>query len=359
MTVTLKLIEENTQFPISRGSRRCYGLVAALWLVIFLSQAAQAQTYSRVVSFGDSLSDTGNLASALINFPPPFYQNRISDGPVAIDYLTASVGANALASEAGGDNFSVAGGNIIGGDREDLTPQISDYLNKVNQSADPEALYFLMVGGNDLRGLRGETSNASAQARINQTVDALISQLERLAGAGAEEFFITNVANVGRIPETLQRQSEDPGISARAQAYVQSYNQRLTTRLGLFAQANGVRVIEYDLFSEFEELLDSPAEFGFTQSTVGCFDIGEIENLADIFDLASGVFHPDCLLGTRFDRFVFFDNLHPSSRSNELIGNSMVASLEAANTPPSPVPEPRPEKTISITGVLLLLLLED
>ncbi|MEM7359190.1 MAG: SGNH/GDSL hydrolase family protein [Pseudomonadota bacterium] len=323
--------------------------IAGLLILILVNHAVQAQTFSRVVSFGDSLSDTGNLASALINFPPPYYQNRISDGPVAIDYLAAAVGGNAIASEVGGDNFAVAGGNILGNEREDLSRQITDYLARVNQNADPEALFFIMVGGNDLRGLRGQTSNAIAQITINQTVNALVAQLQRLSAAGAKHFFITNVANVGRIPETLQQEAEDPGISARAQAYVQIYNQRLNSRLLTFAQQTGANVIDYDLFSEFEKLLNSPASFGFTQSTVGCFDINEIEDLGDIFNIANGVFHPDCLLGTRFDRFVFFDNLHPSSRSNELIGNSMIARLAESNS----------ARNGNIIGAILLLLLDD
>ena len=70
------------------------------FLLLFLSFAngqASAQ-FSKLVTFGDSLSDTGNLASISIDFPYPFYRNRISDGPVMADYIATSMASNAEAS---------------------------------------------------------------------------------------------------------------------------------------------------------------------------------------------------------------------------------------------------------------------
>ncbi len=64
---------------------------------------------------GDSLSDTGNFASITFDFPWPYYKNRVSNGPLAVDVLAAKRGLSAetflhLVSESGGGN--VAGQSV-------------------------------------------------------------------------------------------------------------------------------------------------------------------------------------------------------------------------------------------------------
>ena len=292
--------------------------ILAACLLLSVNSALAQQNFTDFVVFGDSLSDTGNLASlSPVNLPFPFFENRITDGPVAIDYLSASIGKAAIASAEGGNNYSIAGGNLIGIDEEDIFQQISNYLDRVNGVVDDQVLHFFMIGGNDLRGLRSITNTEFANNNIAVAVDVLLDQLQRLHDAGARQFFVVNVANVGRIPETLQREAGDPGVGARATVYVKTYNQLLSAELSSFRKQTGDAVFEFDLFTELERLLNSPSSFGFTQTTVGCFDIGSFD------------FHPDCVFGLRFDRFVFFDNLHPASETNRLIGNAMVANLAA------------------------------
>ncbi len=47
-----------------------------LLLLLVLSGWAQADTqYNQIFIFGDSLSDTGNLASVTQNFPAPYYMS--------------------------------------------------------------------------------------------------------------------------------------------------------------------------------------------------------------------------------------------------------------------------------------------
>lgn len=328
---------------VTDSNKKYHGFVFTL-LMLCLSYfcqvgAVSAQTsFDKLVIFGDSLSDTGNLASVTTNFPFPFFQNRISNGPVLVDYLASELGFEARASqENNGNNFAVAGGNILGSDPEDLSSQVDSLLSR-NRVLSQNGLYFLMMGGNDLRGIRSLNSLA-AQARINQVLDRFDEQLVRLYEAGARTFLIANVANIGRIPETLMRQQNDPGISARAEAYVRSYNTALTQRLMAFKQRPGVSLNIFDLFTELEGILDNANAFGFTQTEVGCFDI-------DGFS-----FQSDCLFGTRFDRFVFFDNIHPTGKTNEL------ASMALIDTIPLPNFVQEPEK-FNLSAIIQLLLLD-
>lgn len=337
-----KTTQKNALMCMDRALLMAFLLALAVTSLFSNASYAQ-QEYSAFVSFGDSVSDTGNLASTIVDFPFPFYENRISDGPVVVDYISESIGFNALASEEGGTNYAVSGGNIVGGDREDLTAQIDDYFLRQGNSTNATTLFFILMGGNDLRDLRSETSESQARVKIDLIVNSFIAQLDRLYNAGARQFMIPNQANIGRIPETLNREANEPGISARATNYTKVFNQKLKLRLSVFQQQAGVRLIEYDLFSALETILDSPSSFGFTQSTVGCF-----------IDPPFG-FHPDCLFGSRFDRFVFFDNLHPASETNRLIGNLLVEALR--NAPATGLPSS--PSSASIMGAIFMLLLSE
>ena len=324
---------------ISQYRRLVIGLVLFSLNLCYQSSAAIAQSsFDRLVIFGDSLSDTGNLASVTTDFPFPFYQNRISDGPVLVDYLAAELGLDARASEDNdGDNFAVSGGNILGNDREDLRSQIDSFLTR-SPMASESSLYFVMMGGNDLRDIRSLNSVA-ADLRISQVLDALDQQLDRLYESGARTFLIANVANVGRIPETLARLPNDPDIAARAESYVRAYNNALAQRLSMFSNRAGVSLGTFDLFSALEEILDNADSLGFTQTEVGCFDLSRFR------------FQDDCFFGRRFDRFVFFDSIHPTGKTNQLASIALLSNI--------PVPNfVMPAENFNLTAIIQLLLLD-
>lgn len=324
-----------------KSVRFCEIILCALCLLA--SSAANAQQdYSKLVAFGDSLSDTGNLSSVTLPFPYPFYQNRVSDGPVALDYLAESIGSTASASlhldgSNDGYNYAVAGGNILGSDVEDLAPQVSAYLNRVNGAADTQALHAVIMGGNDIRAIRGITSSSIANSEINLILDQLFTQLTRLSNAGATQFLIANVANIGRIPETLQREASDPGVSNRVEGYSQSYNVLLQQRVTDFVQQTGAQITLFDLFAELETIIDNATQLGFSYTEVGCF-----------VDLD---FHPGCLFGFAFDQFIFFDNLHPTNGTNQIIAQAMIERLEQV------LPEiPVDNSSASFLPAIMLLL---
>jgi len=308
-------------------------------VIFFFTLVAQAQ-FSKLVVFGDSLSDTGNLA--IVDFPPPYFENRISDGPIVADFIAQAIGSSAersghLQGRTDGFNYAVAGGNIAGLDPEDLPQQVSAYLQRVGDQADPDALYLVFVGGNDLRDLRSRATLAQAQLEIDQITATLNAQLLRLRNAGARAFLIPNVANIGRIPETLDREANEPGIAARAETYTVAYNQALSETLLNFKQLSNLSVAEFDLFLEFQNVLDNASAFGFSNTREGCFD-------PDEFEIAI-----ECLL-FGFDSRVFFDQIHPSSATNQLIAEQMIGAI-----PSLPV---LTDRFVLITPILQLLLLE-
>lgn len=318
------------------------GVLFTLMIALSHLPTASAQDFDRLIVFGDSLSDTGNLASVTVDFPFPFFDNRISNGPVLVDYLAAELGLQALASRHvttsnGGDNFAISGGNILGSDTEDLTSQISAFLSRENAQARgvSNALFLVMMGGNDLRDVRSLRSAAEASNRIDSIIATLDNQFSRLYQAGARNFLVPNVADIGAIPESIARRASDPDVSARARRYVQEYNQKLAIMLQTWSQRPGTSLNVFDLFSEFDRVLSNASSFGFTRTEIGCFQIDGFR------------FDSECLFGTRFDRFVFFDNIHPSARLNEIISAPLLAQIPVPNSDTS---------SFNIAPILQLLL---
>lgn len=318
---------------------------------LFSNISSAQQGYSNVIAFGDSLSDTGNLLSELpFSLPEflPFYENRISNGPVALDIMAEELGYSAAASfhlldSPSGYNYAVAGGNVLGNDPEDLESQVNAHLSRVNNTTDPEALYVLIMGGNDIRGIRSITSATLANAEIELIVDQLILQLTRLSDAGAQQLFVANVPNIGVIPQTLQLGET---VSAQAQLYTQTYNALLKDRLTIFSQQTGVNIKLFDLYEVLEGIISNASQLGFTNTQEGCF-LFDLD--FDISDIQID-FHEDCLFGLRFDRFVFFDNLHPTNATNQIVAQAMIEKLN------EPEPEPEPDQFILPIGAIMLLL---
>ena len=146
-----------------------------LLLVMGLSACVWAADFTHLVSFGDSLSDTGNIfdvTSKTLNAlllvilfpeldppipPPPYFNGRFSNGPVWLERLTEQLALDPAApSERGGFNYAVGGAttfddgnffiNLIVPD--DVEDQVDAYLNTHAPTGDE--LIVVEGGANDL-----------------------------------------------------------------------------------------------------------------------------------------------------------------------------------------------------------------
>jgi phospholipase/lecithinase/hemolysin len=91
--------------------RKRLGLAVVAALLAW--SATPASAYTALYSFGDSLSDGGNVfAASLGTIPaPPYFEGRFSNGPNWVDDLSAKLGflTPVTASADGGNDFAVGG----------------------------------------------------------------------------------------------------------------------------------------------------------------------------------------------------------------------------------------------------------
>ena len=300
-----------------------------LLLSLIASGLASADSFSRLYIFGDSLSDTGNAASVLGDLPSPYYRNtHFSNGPVAVEVLAKRLHLSAapslyLLSLAKGTNYAVAGARARGEDNFDLTAQVMAFLVNHSYSAPSDALYVVIIGGNDLREARNEPTTDGAEQVLDAAVAAVMSDLRTLITAGARSFIVTDSPDIGLIPETrlLAESTGNHSLIRRATVLSGKYALKLKDALRKLEGEMGIHIPDFSLFT-FTRLLKPTAPlFGITNTRDACFNSQSL------------TFNPDCDGGANFDKFSFFDEFHPTAKVHRLIGQAIFKVVEHAYTP--------------------------
>jgi len=297
--------------------------IILLPLLLLVSLSTQASNnYSNVFIFGDSLSDTGNLASVIGGIPAPYYKNRISNGPIAVDVLTGKMGFDANASLHllglnAGQNYSVAGARASGNAPIDLDNQILAFQANQGFTAPADALYIIFIGGNDVRDALYEPNDAIANSTLQTALNKVKKATSVLSQMGARSFLVINVPNIGLIPETslIAAATNNPTLIQRAENFTVSYNKNLHQLVETLEHTNEIEIAEFDLFKLFGNIMKQAAELGFTNNTEACFSSMTFS------------FNPDCNFGLNADQFVFFDEIHPTKRVHALFGNAFYKAV--------------------------------
>ena len=243
---------------------RMHRLAGALALSLGFAGAAQAQTFSGFYVFGDSLSDSGNIAQ--FNGLPPGNSFTTNPDPVAAEIIAARFGLSGLNSLSGGPNFAW-GGACINAAGPCLNPvpnistQVSQYLSLTGGVADPNALYSIWGGANDIFATL-TLDPANAQANTVAAATAYVQQIGRLQAAGANYIIVYNLPNLGATPQF----GGTPNASSVSQITV-VYNSALNT--GLAQLGDGI--IAINTFGLISEIRANPGLYGFTNITgVAC-----------------------------------------------------------------------------------------
>ncbi len=299
-------------------------LVAALALAA-VPAMAQEGTFSRTVFFGDSLTDSGYFRPLLVQQagPSAAILGRFTTNPGLIwaEWLADYYGTNASANGNGqvGDNYAV-GGAMIATDRNGppfgLTPslrtQMTNYLAANGGRADPDALYTVWGGANDLFSISANPSQA--QQIIGAAVTAQVGIVGTLQAAGARYVLVPNIPDIGITPGFVVQ-----GAAAAAQgtAISVAYNNALYGGLS----ANGLRVIPLDTFTFLREAVATPSLYGFTNVTgTAC----QPQITAQSITCNPGTYVTPNAANT----YLFADGVHPSTAAHKIIADLAVGMIE-------------------------------
>jgi outer membrane lipase/esterase len=302
------------------------GVMAAAGLGLCLGVAATASPAdaapTSIYAFGDSLTDTGNIEASTFGILPlsPFATGRFSNGPLWIDRVTSAFGTQATPSLEGGNNFAYGGATTGGVVPPGVTFQTLDYLARQGvNGADPDALYIVYAGGNDVRNELGSTLAPEALAAA--ATENIRQAVTNLAQAGAKYIMVPNLSDLALIPESLAGGTE---TMQRATTLSTAFNNALSGVLAGLEAAFPIDLISLDVGSLFNTIVSNPAQYGLTNVNTPCF---------------SGAFDRPGTVCANPDEYLFWDNIHPTTATHQIFGDFALAALagwdEAAAAPAS------------------------
>jgi len=213
--------------------------------LVFADDPARPRPVSRLVVFGDSLSDDGNLKRRLLVFPStPYWLGRFSNGPNWTDHFGKRTGIavqnHAYGGAAAIHHDEVPSEDVVAAIQQgaqffltgSIDGQVKDYLERdlaggvVQQPR--ETLYLIFGGANDYISkepfsgdistlLDDPESEAGYRRVVDEAVLAIADQVRRLHAAGARQFAVVNLPNLGLTPIAVENESYRPRVPPRSE----------------------------------------------------------------------------------------------------------------------------------------------
>jgi outer membrane lipase/esterase len=314
-------------------------LLSAAVVLGLAANAAQAQQFSNVIVFGDSLSDAGNYVGVIPGAQGSFTTNP---DPIAVELIADFYGIDltssfvpATGTYTGGWDFAWGGAQIthpfcVGGAAglpappcQSLTAQVGSYFGRTGGVADPNALYSVLGGANDLffnlaRVQAGAITSAQAQANLVGSATNEIGLIGALQNAGARYIIVYNLPDVGVTPFGTAS-----GAGTSITGLTLLYNGALDA--GLAQLGDGI--IAVDTYNLIKEVTANYTAYGFTNITQTACDPA-------LMPLATGGSSLFCGPGnyrtpTANEDFLYADGVHPTGAAHAILAQAVIAEIAA------------------------------
>lgn len=296
------------------------------------AQAAQAQQFSSVISFGDSLSDAGNVGFIVSGGVLTSNSFTTNPDPVWAQLVATGFGFNQTASLVGGTNYAYGGAcaraNTVGPpaftcvnspSSFSLTTQMGAYLAANGGTVDPDALYTVWAGANDI--FTALSNPATAGTVTGSAALTTVANISALQAAGANYIVVLNLPNIGATPQ-FSNAALFPltaPFSANLTGLSIIYND--TFNAGLATLDDGI--IPINVFGLVEEVRANPGLYGFTNVTgVACLSGG--------LPMSSvGCGPANYVTPTANQTYFFADGVHPTGAGHAILAQVVMSTISA------------------------------
>ncbi|KAL8108158.1 GDSL esterase/lipase At1g28570-like [Apium graveolens] len=278
--------------------------------------------FKSIISFGDSLADTGNkLRLSNINNPtvaalPPYGQTyfhaqtgRCSDGRLIIDFLAQYLGlplvtpyiGSKISSFDGGVNFAVAGATAL--DQpffeergvyipvwngslwtqlswfKDLLPSLCQTISDCDELFQRSLFVVGEIGGNDYNhALLAGVSMEVVETFVSPVVDAIVSTVNELLDMGAMTLVVPGNFPIGcsaaylttfMTNATIKDYDPQTGCLNWLNDFAMQHNAVLKTALARIQESHPhANIIYADYYNAAMQLFLSPYKFGFSKGAI-------------------------------------------------------------------------------------------
>lgn len=270
-------------------------------IVIALILPSLSFGYSKIVSFGDSLSDTGNVLAATAGAhpnEPAYFPGRFSNGPVWVEFLADNIGADLENYAWGGATTAGYSGGIPG-----LDIQVASFLGS-GPSFGNDTLFTVWAGPNDF--FQGATAPVPS-------VDNIIMAVQALEDAGAKHILVPNMPDLGITPGALSLSlAEQAGLSTLTGLFNSYLHDELTALMG---GGFGAALYEMDVQSILQSIIASSTFDNNTQAAYPALGLTAWAAAGD---------------------YLFWDDVHPTTAAHKLVAD--YAALAVPENASVPVP---------------------
>jgi phospholipase/lecithinase/hemolysin len=289
---------------------------------------------TRIVVFGDSLSDPGNYFAAFHEVSQRPFQ-PVPDAPYAMGGMHYSNGETwieqlghdlhaggstgpALRHPGSATNYAVGRARARAGAAAfphfDLSTQVGLFLGETGGRAPDDALYVVWIGANDLKdaleSLAADPTAASAVGIIGQAVYTTAGNVQALWNAGARRFLVVDMPDLALTPYVI---GLGPVVQAVAGQLTGAYNDGLGQVVAGLRVLPGISITRFDVNAALETAILDPSGSRIRDFDTPCL------RFAVVADAVCR--HPD--------RYLFWDAIHPTAAGHELIADAARAALAA------------------------------
>lgn len=301
---------------------RAVGLTCLGACLFLYSAIGTAGDFSRMIVFGDSLSDPGNGYTLLgMQSVPPYDTldmflvpsapyaiggHHLSNGATWIEQLGQTLKLNSSTGPAWRNpgvftNYAVSSARARNdGLNVNLGDQVTAFAARPDSASLLEdALVVLWFGGNDVRDAAVSGGDLGI---IAAAITALQDNIVTLYGMGARRFLIGNAPDIGLIPSIRMADAFFPGLAAGATALSVGFNNALTGLLD--ALEGGVLPgVSFTRLDSFQFLQDAVAgNLGLVNTVDAC--------------ITPGIPPFSC---RKPDDYLFWDGIHPTKAGHALL----------------------------------------
>lgn len=284
-------------------------------LVLASGSALYGGQIDAIYAFGDSLSDVGNAYIAAGVPGAPYVNHQFSNGNVWIQDLALDLGLPELLPSltTGGTDYAVGSAqsgttvfNTAGA--ADLPAQISAF-RVAHPNADPNALYTIWIGSNDISAIPGTATSGQIQTDLTDIATNIDSAIGTLASEGAKNFLIVDVPDLGKTPASIAL-----GASAAESALSGGFDSAyLIPSLASIPGADSLHLSVLDAYSLIDTIVANPASYGFSDVTDPC-----------LTGVNYTTYSGGTVCGTP-NGYLFWDQEHPTAAANVLVANAALA----------------------------------
>ncbi|KAI8839099.1 GDSL-like Lipase/Acylhydrolase-domain-containing protein [Chytriomyces cf. hyalinus JEL632] len=289
-----------------------------------------------IVTFGDSVSDNGNIFALYGNPQAPYYKGRFSNGPVWVEYLSQYLSdaqlhdfayGGSCANVSNSQSIPYGGTGLTTADLPDLAQQLTFFKkSEFSKLSADSTIYTVFAGANDMNyaAAVGKFPDPAAIA------GSVVNMIDSLIAFGAKNIVVNNLPPLDKTP----RGYSSPNYVAILALLSDQYNQALEAGLArINKESPSTNIIRNNLNKLFTYAVSDEGrkDFGIEVYKTMCYNATA------------------ATVCTKQDTYLFWDTIHPTTKGHTAV--AQYAYNQIFNLPgykaPADVVNPKSSTTTS------------